>query len=149
MPRCVAPGCRNTDAAHLGMFTFPKDSCLNLKWRTNMRRAVSVKEPWKLWTNSSSSRLCGAHFTDECFVPPSPAFARSIGFVPKSYNLKKDAIPTIFEKPSTPNREKPSAKPRGAFEKRRRKEVKYLVYSPLSLYITAHSTFFECVFILL
>ena len=35
-PRCVVPGCRNMDAAHLGIFTFPKDLYLNLKWRTNM-----------------------------------------------------------------------------------------------------------------
>ena len=125
MPRCVAPGCRNTDAAHLGMFSFPKDSVLNLKWRTNMRRAKSVKEPWKLWSGATSSRLCGAHFEDECFVPPSPNFAKSIGFTPKSFNLKKGAIPTLFEKPTTPAREPKTttSKPRGAFEKRRRKEV--------------------------
>ena len=131
MPRCVAPGCRNTDAAHLGMFTFPKDSCLNLKWRTNMRRAVSVKEPWKLWTNSSSSRLCGAHFTDECFVPPSPAFARSIGFVPKSYNLKRK---TRYRRSLRSLRRQTGRSPVPSQGELSR-EVKYLVYSPLSLFL--------------
>ena len=112
-------------AAHLGMFTFPKDSYVNLKWRTNMRRAKSNKAPWKLWTNSESSRLCGTHFEDDCFIPPSPNLAKSIGFEAKSYNLKKGAIPTIFERPppAQVSSKQTTTKPRTAFEKRRRKEV--------------------------
>ena len=113
-------------AAHLGIFTFPKDSYVNLKWRTNMRHAKSNKAPWKLWTNSESSPLCGTHFEDDCFIPPSPNLAKSIGFVAKSYNLKKGAIPTIFERPPTPaqvSSKQTTTKPRTAFEKRRRKEV--------------------------
>ena len=62
----------------------------------NMRHAKSNKAPWKLWTNSESSRLCGAHFEDDCFIPPSPNLAKSIGFVARSYNLKKGAIPTFL-----------------------------------------------------
>ena len=133
MPRCVAPGCSNTNAAHLGMFSFPKDPFLNMKWRTNMRRAKSKKQPWQLWSSNDSSRLCGAHFEDESFVAPSPNFAKTIGFVPKSYNLKAGAIPTIFERPTTPSASEPTAKktpkPRSAYEKRRRKEVCSFMYT--------------------
>ena len=87
-----------------------------------MRRAKSKKQPWQLWSSNDSSRLCGAHFEDENFVAPSPNFAKTIGFVPKSYNLKTGAIPTIFERPTTPSASEPTAKktpkPRSAYEKR-------------------------------
>ena len=91
-----------------------------------MKPGAYDKAPWKLWINSESSRLCGAHFEDDCFIPPSPNLAKSTGFVAKSYNLKKGAIPTIFERPPTPaqmSSKQTTTKPRTAFEKRRRKEV--------------------------
>ena len=68
-----------------------------------MRRAKSKKQTWQLWSSDDSSRLCGAHFEDKSFVAPSPNFAKIIGFVSKSYNLKAGATPTIFERPATPS----------------------------------------------
>ena len=68
MPQCVAQGCSNTNAAHLEMFLFPKDPFSNMKWRTNMRKAKSKKQPWQLWSSYDSSRLCD-HFEDESFSP--------------------------------------------------------------------------------
>ena len=66
------------------MFSFQKDPFVNMKWRNNMGRAKSKKQPWQLWSSNDSSRLCGAHFEDESFVAPSPNFAKIIGFVSKS-----------------------------------------------------------------
>ena len=100
MVYCVVPNCKNGSETGRGMFTFPKKSAnpkLNLLWRKNMGRAAS-DSPFKLWENTATSRLCDEHFEEHCFIPPSPRFARSIGFRPGKFQLVSGAVPTIFNK---------------------------------------------------
>lgn len=121
MPRCVAGFCDNTAASGHGMFTFPKDPGLNKKWRVNMKRVRSPREPHKLWENTEYSRLCGAHFEEDCFLV-SHSLASSIGYMPGRLQLKPDAVPTIFKDQNQRVIQK-SGSGRPAFEKRRRKEA--------------------------
>ena len=90
MPRCVAGFCDNTAASGHGMFTFPKDPGLNKKWRVNMKRAKSPREPHKLWENTEYSRLCGAHFQDDCFLV-SHSLSSSIEYMPGRLQLKSES----------------------------------------------------------
>ena len=124
MVYCVAPNCKNGSETGRGMFTFPKKSAnpkLNLLWRKNMGRAAS-DSPFKLWENTATSRLCDEHFEEHCFIPPSPRFARSIGFRPGKFQLVSGAVPTIFNKSKSGEAVQPK-QPRGAYEKRQRQEV--------------------------
>ena len=58
MPRCAAVFCSNTGDAGFGMFGFPKDPELNIKWRQNMKKTKSARER-QLWENTPHSKLCG------------------------------------------------------------------------------------------
>lgn len=69
------------------------------------------------WQPTSSSRLCSAHFTNEDYVH-DPSIAERLGMKPFSRLLKPDAVPSLFA-----HNRKAENKLRGAFEKRRRKEI--------------------------
>lgn len=136
MPRCVAVFCGNTAASGHGMFTFPKEPDLNRLWRENMKRVKSPREPNKLWENTVYSRLCGLHFEENCFVV-SHAMAKNLLFKPGKLQLKQDAVPTLFQR--QPNEQIAKPKPRGAFEKRRRKEVSKMFLTVKISTIVAHT----------
>ena len=121
MPRCVAVFCGNTGEAGLGMFSFPKDPELNLKWRQNMKRTKSAREPNKLWESTIHSKLCGGHFMESCFQREGPEREKTLGWKPGRKTLMPGAIPTLFKRSvHDPLLPKPK---RSAFEKREGKEV--------------------------
>ncbi|XP_050023791.1 uncharacterized protein [Dermacentor andersoni] len=108
---CCAVGCdRNTPDVTL--HKFPVDKRLRAKWVAAVRRIN--------WSPSEHSRLCSAHFTDECYelsVRLSLDFGIAAGARPRAGKLKPDAVPTIFD------HSKPLLPEHTVFAKRRRKEL--------------------------
>ena len=95
MPKqCIAYGCGNTNNDKVSLFSFPKDPELRQKWIANVKR---TRDKWKGPTKNSF--LCSCHFTADC-IQTDVVMAASLG-LPKKCKLKPDAIPTIFERPST------------------------------------------------
>ena len=83
-----------------------------------MNRGKNLSQRHLLWKSTKYSRLCQEHFTEDCFVI-SPRLAADLGFKPGKFQLKKNAVPTIFR--TTILKEQ---KVRGAFGKRQRQEVR-------------------------
>ena len=111
---CAAFGCvvRKGDKVHV--FQFPKleDVARRKIWQHYCRREFEVKV---------HHSLCHKHFSDEQYTR-NPKFMESIGYSFKvKPELKEDAVPDIPLQIGDSEPVKP--KPRGAYEKRRRKEV--------------------------
>ena len=121
--RCVAAGCSKTHKDGISLFGFPKDASLRKKWADQVRRTRDKWEP------SQRSVLCSKHFEDWCFDPGSK-LSEAMGLGKTKARLNADAIPTIFEKPSSLKRKIPAAKSpalkrrRSAYEKRERSRVR-------------------------
>ena len=87
--RCVAGGCSNTRKDGVSLHLWPEDPRFARLW-TN-----AVKNTRSDFTNpTSSSRLCSAHFTEDCFEAQS-IIAKRLGLEMKTI-MKADAVPTIF-----------------------------------------------------
>ena len=86
---CAAINCRNDSKSKVSTFKFPEDPKLRKEWLIKMKRESF--EPTK------HSRICADHFTADCFQQ-NLAIMTSLGstFKPRRLNLKKDAVPTIF-----------------------------------------------------
>ncbi|XP_074660748.1 uncharacterized protein LOC141913179 [Tubulanus polymorphus] len=94
MPYCVAGNCNeNAHAGGINFHTFPSK---NAKLRRLWIKACGREESWK---PGKDARICGLHFTDDCFVIP-PAVAKSLAYKPDRVRLKPDMIPTIFKRRS-------------------------------------------------
>ena len=112
MPYCVVPGCTNGDGSGVSMHTFPRD----VKQKKQWLHAIKRKENWKPTTLSV---VCGAHFLPEQFVV-NPEVLASLGLPPpRRHQLKRDAIPEVFQFKATST----GPKPRSLIQKKARKEV--------------------------
>ncbi|CAN7944247.1 unnamed protein product, partial [Ixodes hexagonus] len=60
---CCVPGCANTtlSAKHVSWHHFPKDNHLRNIWVKRINRKGTTGR-FSLWTPTSNSRICGAHF---------------------------------------------------------------------------------------
>ena len=94
------------------LYGFPKDSGLRKKWADQVRRTRDK------WEATDHSRLCSKHFEEHCFEIYSK-LSESLGLGKVKSLLKPDAVPTIFERPSSAKR-KASSLPTGKPVKRRR-----------------------------
>lgn len=115
---CSAVFCTNNSntTPKVSFHRFPSDSSLCKQWVTAVRR--------KNWEPKPSSRLCSAHFTDDCY----DATDRLMGEfgIRRGYTktlLKPGSVPTIFKHSAGGKPQKPPIQ-RGAYAKRRRKEVR-------------------------
>ncbi|KAH6925028.1 hypothetical protein HPB50_027180 [Hyalomma asiaticum] len=99
----------------ISFHAFPRDPKIRKLWVLAIKR--------DRWQPTSSSRLCSAHFTNEDYVH-DPSIAERLGMKPFSRLLKPNAVPSLFA-----HNRKAENKLRGAFEKRRRKEVCKSVWS--------------------
>ena len=133
---CAAINCRHDSKSKVSTFKFPEDPKLRKEWLIKMKRESF--EPTK------HSRICADHFTADCFQQ-NLAVRTSLGstFKPRRLNLKKDAVPTIFNfekkrkygeeqgdspKNKTAARGNPEERVRPAFAKRRRLEVRFFFH---------------------
>lgn len=91
--RCVAAGCSNTNKDGVSLFLFPRDQVLLGQWTKQVCRTRAK------WNPTKYSVLCSKHFTADCFEEDS-SIAASFG-MEKRKRLKVDAVPTLFERPST------------------------------------------------
>ncbi|CAN7939155.1 unnamed protein product [Ixodes hexagonus] len=62
---CCVPGCANTtlSAKHVSWHHFPKDNHLRNFWVKRINRKGTTGR-FSLWTPTSNSRICGAHFNE-------------------------------------------------------------------------------------
>ena len=81
--RCVAQYCSNTPNNNVSLHQFPKNQA------NSWRRFIRTKRA--NWHETSTSHLCSAHFTLDCFENYQMFKA---GHATK-LKLKKDAVPTI------------------------------------------------------
>lgn len=114
---CCAVGCHNDRGANqdVTFHVFPRDLQRRARWIAAVRRAH--------WVPTKTSRLCSVHFTDESYELSS-RLSKEFGLGQRSPRLKPDAVPTIFNYVVAP-----PAPLRGAFAKRRRKDVSQILVS--------------------
>ena len=98
---CVAAGCAKTSNDGISFFTFPSDPVMRQRWTREVQR---TRDQWN--GPSKHSVLCANHFTKDCFEPDS-AIAATMGLT-KRLRLKRNAIPTVFER-QAPQHPGPSA----------------------------------------
>ena len=117
MPYFVVPLCTNGDGSGVRMHTSPRDPKLKKKWLDAIKRKGT-------WKPTKSSVVCGAHFSPQHFVV-NPVLLTSLGLPPsRRHQLKKAAVPNVFEFETTSTGPKAKAKrPRTLIQKRARKEV--------------------------
>ena len=87
---CAALNCLNDSKSKVSTFKFPGNSKLRKQWLLKMTR--------KEFKPDKNSRICAAHFTEDCFRE-NLAILRFLGsdFNPLRLHLKGDAVPrTIF-----------------------------------------------------
>ena len=86
---CSVPGCSNRSGRDSTSFhKFPlKNAKLLQQWIHNIKR--------KDFTPTKYSKVCGEHFTKECFVPDKSVFCPSLKPLPYK-QLRSDAVPTVF-----------------------------------------------------
>lgn len=125
MPQCAAFGCTNR-SDNTAVFQFPSDPLLRDEWINAVRR--------KDFIPTSASKICIEHFLDRDFET-SPSLLKTLG-IKKKLRLNRDAVPSIFpaidqykenQRPGEtpgPKRKKSS---HGAFQKRNRQKVVYLI----------------------
>ena len=140
--RCVAAGCSNTYSDGVSLFAFPRDPSLRQEW---LKQVQKTRARWS--GPSEHSVLCSCHFTEDCFEPDT-LLAPKLGLA-KRKMLKRDAVPTIFNRDASVARKRqatssheastqatgdsePRSKRRkeGAYEKRERARV-WLTYSTI------------------
>ncbi|KAL1425225.1 hypothetical protein MTO96_019377 [Rhipicephalus appendiculatus] len=118
---CAVLGCGNVPPMPgISFHLFPKDPKTRRLWLAALKR--------DRWEPRVSSCVCSAHFTKEDYQH-DPDIALRMGMKPFSRLLKPGAVPSVFE----PDRK--AIRLRGAFEKRRRKEVveeAFAAYASLS-----------------
>lgn len=90
MSDCAVLGCKPVPGASI--HNLPRDPVLKQKWIDFIYRH-RLSRP----SNTVGIRICGAHFTNDCFVN---FFQRSMGFATKLI-LKPDAVPCIYPGNST------------------------------------------------
>lgn len=133
--RCIAALCSNTNSDGVSLFTFPKDDSLATAWNREVKR---TRADWV--THTKHSVICSEHFERKCFEE-GPMRRAEMGIpTARPLVLKKDAIPTIFKRPSSsssneqqwyhpqtqPSTSSGQAQPvtvRSAYAKRERKRV--------------------------
>ena len=135
---CVAAGCNKTTRDGVHLFSFPKDLQLRKKWVDQVRRTRDKWEP------TEHSRLCSCHFEESCFEVRS-RLAETLDLGKTKVMLKRDAVPTLFDRSMPSKRQASSTLPaqpnekRTAFEKRERARVRIVVSNFLSI---GYSTYF-------
>ena len=82
--RCVAGGCSNTPGKNISLHKFPKEPIINRQWV----RFVQTKRA--KWSETSSSKLCSAHFLATCFTN----YGQALEFGTKLM-LHEKAVPTL------------------------------------------------------
>lgn len=89
---CCAVGCTNNSQTDgdLRFHGFPKDPETKKKWVA----AVSRSDGESPWSPSSSTKLCSAHFTEDCYHQ-NLKLLREAGLSPKRARLRSDAVPTL------------------------------------------------------
>lgn len=115
---CCAVGCSNTSrkCSKVTFHHFPKDKLLQERWTRAVRR--------KDWAPNNNSRVCSDHFTPDSY-DVSVSLRESFGLARAGQRkkLRACAVPTEFAyAPRRPPIE------RGALAKRRRTEVRLLLY---------------------
>ena len=92
MLSCAVPTCNNSSSRKVkaddvkGWHMIPSDKNLQSKWIAASKRILPYPK------KDRDVQFCGIHFADECFE--RNIMAELMGS--KSYNLKEDAVPTIF-----------------------------------------------------
>ncbi|XP_074658649.1 uncharacterized protein LOC141911560 [Tubulanus polymorphus] len=110
MPRrCVYYNCSSSNRS---LFWWPRDTVIARKWTAFVSRKRAQ------WKPSSTSVLCGRHFTNDSFTNYSMFTS---GFATKLH-LKPDAIPTIHINDDDDNSQSDTTK-RPTYAKRKRKEL--------------------------
>ena len=84
---CAATNCTNRSKSKVSTFKFPADPKIREEWLKNLKR--------ESFQPTKHSRLCENHFTMESF-DESYAIKFSLGLKPGKPQLKKNAVPTIF-----------------------------------------------------
>ena len=86
---CSVPGCSNrSDRDKTSFHKFPlKNPKLLSQWIHNIKR--------KYFTPNRHSRVCGVHFSDECFVRDKSFYCPELPAATHR-QLKPDSVPTIF-----------------------------------------------------
>lgn len=85
MTDCAVFGCKPQSGA--SSHYLPKNPVLKQKWMDFIYKHRSSRP-----SNTTGMRICGAHFSYDCFVN---YFQRSMGFA-KRLSLKPDAVPSIY-----------------------------------------------------
>ena len=85
--RCVAGGCCNTYKG-VSFFNFPKEQPRRRIWISKVQTTRAK------WTVIQHSKLCSAHFTDDC-SETELALATSMG-INRRKRLKPTAVPSLF-----------------------------------------------------
>ena len=88
--RCIAGGCSNTRKNGVSLHQWPEDPHFARLWTNPVKNTRS-----DFYYHTNSSRLCSAHFTEDCFEAQT-VIAKSSGLKMKN-SLKADAVPTIFK----------------------------------------------------
>ncbi|XP_066272311.1 uncharacterized protein [Branchiostoma lanceolatum] len=99
---CVAGYCSNQASDSISLHKFPIDEKVREEWARNVRRTRGPRPGEKKWTPTTSSVLCSAHFTEECY-DPVPGIMQALGCeVQHIRELLTGAVPTIFHRGSAP-----------------------------------------------
>ena len=122
--RCVAGGCSNTYKEGVSFFNFPKERPRRRIWISKVQTTRAK------WTPTEHSKLCSAHFTDDCFET-EVALASSMG-INRRKRLRPTAVPSLFSSQTrkrtrdsdNTNSHKPTKRLRRAYEKRERSQVR-------------------------
>ena len=96
--RCVAGRCSNTTKDGVSLHSWPSNPQYARVWTRAVRNTRADFSP------SPSSKLCSAHFTEDCFEDQT-VIARSLGLSMKK-TLKPEAVPTIFTCDDLPGKRK-------------------------------------------
>ena len=87
-------GTKTQRTARSSLHAFPKDPRLRAVWTSRVGRVN--------WQPSASSKICGLHFTRECFVI-DPVVRRSLGAAcPSAVHLKPGSVPSLHMKQPAP-----------------------------------------------
>ena len=131
---CAATNCTNRSKSKVSTFKFPADPKIREEWLKNLKR--------ESFQPTKHSRLCENHFTMESF-DESYAIKFSLGLKPGKPQLKKNAVPTIFNFANVGRDKKRRATGQNeselsAFAKRRKLEVRQGFVSLLMLSLNTY-----------
>ncbi|XP_064474615.1 THAP domain-containing protein 5-like [Ornithodoros turicata] len=107
--RCCIKACGNKSVYTVGVtyFSFPRDEKRRREWEAALQKTT--------WNKSTYSRICSDHFTPE-MLDIRTRLMHELGVSEGRRVLAPHAVPTLF--PDAPKQTQ-----RGAFAKRRRKEI--------------------------